>query len=241
MKRLLIMLIVPLTVLSVSSKGFTDKRSYVWTYEYLTLDEGEAELEYYSTLSTLDTGDFKGTTSSEHQLELEVGMGGFDFAIYQVFDQASEEKLRYKGYKLRLRKKLFKEKGMFFVDPLLYLEYKGKPNFSEHAIELKTILAKDFGRFNVSLNPVLELEYDVEKEEWEVEPEYALGASYKIHNLLKVGLEGKGSESGHYIGPTISHGEEDLWFTLGSAFKISGDEKDKSEFQIRFLLGVKQR
>jgi len=70
------------------------------------------------------------------------------------------------------------------------------------------------------------------------EIEYAVGISYKINNLLKVGIEGKGSEYGHYIGPVISHGKDDLWVALGSAFKIAGDENTESEFQVRMVLGV---
>jgi hypothetical protein len=88
---------------------------------------------------------------------------------------------------------------------------------------------------NIALNPIFELERE---EEWEFEAEYAVGISYEINNLLRAGLEAKGSEYGQYIGPVISHGREDLWVALGSAFKIGEVESGRPEFQIRMLLGI---
>lgn len=219
----------------ITSISYSDDRSYVWTYEYKTLDRGEGEVEVYTTFSSPDINKLKGNMSVEHQVELEVGMTErFDIGIYQIFKQNPGESLTYDGFKIRARYRIG-EKGKFFIDPLLYLEYKGKPDFAEHGIEFKLITAKDFGNFNISFNPILEFEYEYE---WEVAPEYALGTSYKIGSLFKAGLELKGSENGHYIGPVISHGREGLFVVLGSAFKISNIKKNKPEFQLRMLLGV---
>jgi len=218
-----------------ASWTFADKRSYVWTYEYKTVEKGKAEIESYFTLSTADIGKVKGTMVSEHQIELEVGMTeSFDFAIYHVFNQNPGEGLKYEGFKLRSRYKIGK-KGKYLLDPLIYLEYKGQPDFSEHGIEFKLILAKDSGRFNVSLNPIFEFE---RKAKWEFEPEYAMGISYDVSELLRVGFEAKGSEYGHYLGLVISHGREALWVTLGSALKMGRVKEGKPEFQIRMLLGI---
>ena len=234
-KLTLAVFVMVLSGFFLSKDSLADQRFYVWTYEYKTVEKGGAEVENYFTLSTPDIGHIKGTTSSEHQIELEVGMTErFDFSIYQIFNQDPGGGLKYKGFKLRSRYKIGK-KGNYILDPLIYLEYKGKPDFSEHGIEFKLILARDMGRFNVSLNPIFEFERE---DEWEFEPAYAIGASYEISQLLRVGLEAKGSEYGHYLGPVISHGREDLWVTLGSAVKIGGVEEGKPEFQIRMLLGV---
>jgi len=43
-----------------------DRRAYVWTYEYLTMPQGQAELEYYVTSKVPDTGDFDGNNVWEH-------------------------------------------------------------------------------------------------------------------------------------------------------------------------------
>jgi hypothetical protein len=217
------------------SFAHADKRSYVWTYEYKTVERGKAEMESYVTLSSPDIDAMKGATSAEHQIELEVGMTErFDFSVYQVFGQEPDEALRYEGFKLRSRYR-FGKRGEYFMDPLAYVEYKGVPDLSEHGIEFKLILARDIGGFNVSLNPVLELKYE---EEWEVEPEYAVGASYQVDELLRVGMEAKGSEDAQYIGPVVSHGSDDLWVTLGSALKTGGVKEGKAGFELRMLLGV---
>ena len=213
-----------------------DKRSYVWTYEYQTMEAGEVELEHYLTISTPLSNSFENVTSTEHNIEVEVGMTDrFDFSIYQVIKQAPESSLQYSGYKLRFRYRLG-EKGDFLMDPLLYFEYKGKPDFSEHGYEGKLILAKDFGRFNFSVNPVLEYEY--ENSEWESELKYNAGISYKLDGLLKIGLEARGGENGQYIGPVISHGTGKAWVAFGSAFAITNISNDKPEIMLRMILGI---
>jgi len=79
-----------------------DKRSYVWTYEYQTEEKGKAELEYYLTFSSTDFDNLKDTLSTEHQVEIEVGMTDkFDIGLYQVFKQDVNGQVLYKGFKLR--------------------------------------------------------------------------------------------------------------------------------------------
>lgn len=235
-RRYVILLTVFTSIVWLASGAFADQRSYVWTYEYKTQERGKGEVEAYFTLSTPDMGRFEGNVTTEHQLELEVGMTDrFDFSVYQKFGQNPGKSLEYKGFKLRARYR-FGEKGRFFVDPLVYVEYKGKPDFSEHGFELKMIIAKDIGGFNFALNPVLEIEY--EDGEWELEPEYAAGTNFAIIDLLRVGMEAKGSRSGHYLGPVVSHGTKNLWVALGSGIKIGKVDEGKPELMIRTLLGI---
>ena len=157
------------------------------------------------------------------------------FSIYQVFKQAPEAQFQYSGYKLRFRYRLG-EKGDYIFDPLLYFEYKGKPDFSEHGYEGKLILAKDFGNINIAINPVLEYEY--EDNEWESELKYNAGISYKLGGLLKIGLETRGSGNGHYIGPVISHGTGKAWIALGSVVAITNIKNNKPETMLRMILGI---
>ncbi len=233
--KYLIMLVIFASVFWIADKAFADRRSYVWTYEYKTEEKGEAELEYYLTFSTPNIEDIGSTMSSEHQIELAMGITDrLDFAIYQIFEEKTKESFKYKGLKLRSRYKIG-EKGKYILDPLIYLEYKGTNDFSEHEIELKLILAKDIGKFNVALNPTFEFE---RKDEWKLEAKYAIGASYKISRLISAGLEVKGSENGHYIGPVISLGKGHLRAALGSAFKIGEIKEGEPELQVRMILGV---
>jgi len=159
-KKNYVIILMFLLFLMFAKEVFADQRSYVWTYEYNTVEKGKAELESYFTLSAPDMGKIKERMSAEHQIELDVGMNDrFDFSVYQRFSQSPNEQFIYDGLKLRARYKLV-EKERLFIDPLIYAEYKGKPNLSEHGIELKLILAKDIGKFNISTNPILEIEIE---------------------------------------------------------------------------------
>lgn len=233
--RKITLILAVLSLLFGLNYASADERSYVWTYEYMTLPAGEAELEYYFTISAPDRSNLKTNVTTEHKFEYEVGMTKrFDFAIYQVFEQESDESLKYKAFQLRGRYR-FGEQGSNLMDSLLYLEYEGVPDFSEHVIEAKWVLSKTIGRFNISLNPILELEIG---DETELETEYAIGAGYAVNNLLKIGIEAKGGEYAHYIGPVIAHGSGRFWSTLGTAFRIDGGKEDQPEFQARLLLGA---
>ena len=218
----------------MSSFSIADQRHFVWTYEYKTMNRGEVEFEHYYTTSYPDAIDLAQGTKVSHELELEIGMNErFDFAVYHQFEQ--QESLNYKGYKLRGRYRIG-EKNQYILDPLLYLEYHGKPDFSEHGIESKLILAKETEKIIASFNPVLEIE--IENDKNEIETEYAAGLTYKLNKLFHAGIEFKGSENGHYCGPTISHGTHDLWFSLGSAIAIGQVKNDKPEMEIRMIMGI---
>ena len=157
----------------------------------------------------------------------------FDFAVYHKFEQ--QESFTYKGYKLRVRYRIG-EKNQYLLDPLLYLEYHGKPDFSARGFETKLILAKETSKIIASFNPVLEIE--IEDDENEIETEYAAGLTYKLNKLFHAGIEFKGSEYGHYWGPTFSHGTHDIWFSLGSAFAQGTVKEGKPEIEIRMIMGI---
>lgn len=85
----------------------------------------------------------------------------------------------------------------------------------------------------------MNLIFEFEREdEWEFEPGYAAGASYEITKLLRVGLKAKGSEDGHYIGPVISHGRENLWIALGWALGVGNVKEGEPESEIRMIVGI---
>lgn len=202
----------------------------------ITMGAGEVEFEHYLTLFTPLSASFKGVTTTDHNIELEIGMNDrFDFAVYQVFGQTPNSSFIYKGYKMRFRYKLG-EKGNYIMDPLLYFEYKGKPDFSKHGLEGKLILAKDIGNFNVAINPVLEYEYD--DDGWESEIKYNAGISYQVGYLLTLGLEVRGGRNGHYIGPVISHGTGKAWGASGSAIAVTDIKNNKPQLMLRMIIGI---
>lgn len=234
--RSILLTTMTLIILAIlPSDSLADKRAYVWTYQYQTVEPGEASLETFFTISSPDIDSLENNTYAEHQIEIETGMTErFDFGIYQVFSQSPGGSMHYDGFKLESRYK-FGEKGKYPVDPLLYLEYKGKPDLSAHVFEIKFILARDFGPTNVALNPMIEIEND---DETETEFEYAAGMSRRISELLAIGLEAKGGKKGNYIGPVISHGADHIWVALGSAFGVGHIDDGEPEFELRLILGM---
>ena len=214
----------------------SDNRSYVWTYEYKTMERGKAEFEHYLTFKAPKMDSLAGSVTTVHNIEFEFGMNDkFDFSIYQNFEQPADGAFQYSGYKLRARYK-FGEKNQYLMDPLLYFEYKGKPDFIKHILEGKLILAKDFESFHYAINPVFEIEYEDGEKEYELK--YNAGSCYRINELLRIGLEIKGGKNGHYLGPVISHGKDTFWVALGSAFSFTKIINNKPEFMLRMILGI---
>ncbi len=222
--------------IGIAFEAFADMRSYVWTYEYLVMDTGKAEIEHYFTITAPKANDIAGKASIEQKLEIEIGMTKhFDFAIYQNFSQLSGGSFLYNGFDFRARF-LIGEKNQFPLDPLIYVEYGNNADFSKSKIEGKLILAKDIGKFNIAINPILE--FEKEGGEWEFVAGYAIGARYQISPLLRLGVEFKGDKDAHYIGAVVSHGKENLWIAVGPMFMISNNPKGKGEFVIRSIIGL---
>ena len=64
-------------------------------------------------------------------MELEYGLTDhLDAALYQVFDQKENDKMKYSGYKFRLRYRIA-EKDQLPVDVLLYAEHQEKVDAKE--------------------------------------------------------------------------------------------------------------
>ncbi len=213
-----------------------DRRSYVWTYEYLINEPGSAEIEYYYTLSAPKMKELKGGSFLEQKVELEVGMTKhFDFSIYQKFkSDAVNKSIFYGGFDLRARFKIG-EKNQFPLDPLIYLEYGNNASLTNHKLEFKLILAKDFGPFNFAVNPIFEME---EENSWEGELGYAIGFCYRPFKLWYFGVESKGNKNEQYLGLVFSHGKDDLWINISPTFLVSKNLGNTKEFIIRAIVGI---
>ena len=86
MRKKIIVLVLFLAGL-FAGEAFADKRSYVWTYEYMTMLKGRMEAEYYLTPKVPDW-DKTSVNSWEHQLELEYGITErWDISAYLQFKQ----------------------------------------------------------------------------------------------------------------------------------------------------------
>jgi hypothetical protein len=236
-KKLLLTIVCILSIISVS---FADYRYYAWTYQFLTMLPGETELEFYTNLTQTDLSK-PDTAKWKRQLEIETGLTSrWDFSFYLVDSyKASDGKTKFDEIKLRTRYKLV-QKGQFFVDPLLYIEYKIQTDRSyPDKWETKLILAKDIGKLNLAANIIPEEYYKSGTKEKDWKLEYAGGISYNVLNndLFRVGIESKGDlkDDKHAVGPTISFKGKKIWSAIGTLFKLN----DKTDaIQIQAILGI---
>lgn len=226
-----------LLILGFMHTAYADRRGYVWTYEYMTMPKGQAELEYYLTTKVPDMHNYGDKNSWEHQAELEYGLTDhWDISIYQRWQQTNtrtDDKFEYTGTKLRSRYRLG-EKGMYPLDMLLYMEYK-RPDDSDapDAFEGKLVLAKDIGRFNVSYNQIIEADIN---NNGEIEHEYAAGLNYEFSPTWKLAIESTGNltEDKYYIGPTVSWANPRFWVGLG-VMRGLNDRSD--DLRARLIMG----
>lgn len=223
--------------ISFAFDAFADRRSYVWTYEYMTMLKGRFELEYYLTSKIPDI-DRSGINTFEHWLELEYGITDrWDVAVYQQFKHANKAKeadTTYDGFKLRTRYR-FAEKGQYLLDPLLYLEYIRSSDLSKpNVIEIKAILAKDIGKLNFAYNQILKQETE---HDGLTEHEYALALGYRLMPKLGLGLESKGNytKDKFALGPTVSYRGKGWWTALGAVFGLNDRTND---IETRMIVGI---
>ncbi len=218
---------------------YADQRKFVWTYEYITMERGLAELEFYYTIQVANQTQPTSTLSQELWIATEVGMTDrFDFSIYYIFIQPPGGSLKIDGLKLRPRFKL----GTFLgIDHLLYMEYIGEDNFAENKWELRWVFARDRKKHLYwAFHPTAEWEKKRgEKGKWVFSYEGGIGLRFLPGDLFNLGVEIKGSKKRHYIGPTLAHGNEEMWVALGAsiAYTPLDPQNPSDDFQIRLLTG----
>jgi hypothetical protein len=220
-----------------------DRRAYAVTYEAVTAAEGGLDVELWNTYS--DEGEvLNGAPAKGYRgmLELEYGITSrWDVALYNILDVSSETNTTgYGGFRVETRYRVV-QPGRWFVDPVIYLEYQFlRHGDARHKAELKLIVSKDVGPWNVALNAAAEVERLVDGG-WVPETEYAAGVSRELLGpTLKLGVEAFGkaekppdeeTEAFLWVGPALSwatglsgpmHG---LWVTLGAGKGIAGASK----------------
>lgn len=232
-----VILLMTVCLLSVIGPASADKRSYVWTYEYMTMPKGMWELETYVTTEIPDLKK-SGINVIKPQLELEYGITErWDVSMYQMWkfkNKKHESDGKYDGFKLRTRYRIG-EKGRFFVDPLIYLEYiRGADLSTPNVGEAKLILAKDIGDFNVSYNQIIKRNLE---SRGKTDHEYAVGASYAFTPRFRMGMESKGnySKEKYAAGPTLSYAFNRVFAAFGVAF---GMNERADDLQTRLIAGV---
>ncbi len=215
--------------LLLAPEARADRRSLIRAYEYATQPEGNLELELWNDVDAPKEGGFDAA-STTHRVELEYGLTDhWDVALYHVFEQTRAEGFHFDSWRLETRYRLL-EKNVLPVDVLLYFELERPADFAEAwETEEKLILEKDFGRFALVGNLVLEqkLFHADQLHSFEVD----LGARYEVAPQLRLAGElwtiqetVNGATAGSwYAGPSVSWAGSRLWLQLGAGFGIGGD------------------
>lgn len=219
-----------------SCPALADRRPYVWTYTYQTMPRGQAELEFYTTMKIPDRRETH-INRLDYEAELEFGITDrWDISFYQRWRQTNapdDHHFHSKGFKLRTRYR-FGERGLYLVDVLLYAEYVQAKNEFDEEVELKLILSKDIGKWNVSLNPIWERRIDTHgPSQWKL----ALGVSRQLSPAWILGFEVVANLTEHHyaFGPTVSWATEKFWVTFGL---LSGLHHRADDIEARVILGL---
>jgi len=238
-------------VATLAPAAHADRRAFGVTYEYNTMPQGGLDLELWNTQGRT-VFDATGASTLEWKAEVEYGITDhWDIAVYQTFSQvhgsdpALTEPFGYAETSVETRYRLG-ERGQRPVDVLLYLEVAKHYGQNAWDVEPKLVLAHDFGRLGVALNLAPEVEISKHAGDTEVEPElepqWALGASYEINPRWKVGAETYGeasiedSEVSVWAGPSLSWAPSDKLWIAGTA--AAGLTSAAEDVQVRFILGL---
>jgi hypothetical protein len=229
-------------------------------YPYQTVGRGVVELESLNSFvpkghtegeSGLSSGTLPSDLMYRTALEFTYGLTDkLEAAAYVNLAHPNGQPFRYAGSKFRLRGSLF-EQGELPVDLGYYLEleWHKTPQFddTELEFELKPIIEKDLGRFEIDLNPIFEKALNGPGQGEGVEFGYAAGLYYNYWREFSPGLEFYGGvglmddsdpldEQQHYIFPVfrglLPYGLE---YNVGAGFGLTrGSDQVITKVNIEF-------
>lgn len=252
MRKLGLLICLALSIVPFqATRAFAHNRNYAWTEEYKTLPQNTFEIETRTNLKVPDASKSNANTWN-YQSELEYGVTDhWTIAHYQIWETVNrsgvdtsgvkrKDSTRYEGFKFETKYR-FGEKGKYWVDPLLYLELESKvrPKHRNNVLEGKLVLSKDFEKFNVTYNQIVESELD---RGGRTEHAYTVAMKYEILSSFNVGIEVKGNywKPGSHrnefaLGPTLSYENRFFWITAGVLFGANNRADDE---QARLWVGI---
>lgn len=234
-----------LSSLLLPSVGLSHERTYAFNQEYRTIPKNQFEIEQHVT-SKVPNINKSNSNSFKYETEVEWGITDhWTLAHYQTWTTTNrsgtgKDTTEYSGFKFETKYR-FGEKGKYWVDPLIYFEIKHDPREEDFPIELETkiILSKDFGKFNIVYNQIMENEVN---RNGRTEHAFTFGANYAVMDDLRLGVEVKGDlwhPSDHRnalsIGPTIAWSNRYFWTTVGVLF---GANHAADDLEARVIVGV---
>ncbi len=233
--------------------AWADRRTFSYSYGYMTLPAGAIEGEHYldAKIARRDnpsTPDLESTIGANmrHMVEVEYGITDhWDFGLYNVFEQKQFGRFSYRGIKLRSRYR-FGEEGKWFVDPAVYGELV--VYLDEVKLEEVLILSKRFFMFEVLINLKAEQEWKIAGPDraFKLELVPSAGFAWHINQWVAVGVEYVGKvevERGlvshsHYVGPSLSLSGKRFYWSLGFHPEVASSEGRRLGYQARSLFGL---
>lgn len=237
-----------LSLAALAAPAHADRRAFTRTYEYMTMPEGETELEIYTEQSRQLLGE-PSPQAFAFQLEIEHGITErWDVSLYHVFKQSTgpapddNEAFHFDELKLRSRYRL-SERGELPVDMLGYLELIKVFGEGVYEVEAKAIFARDFDKLTAALNLIGEVAFDNATDETAVEAGWAAGLTYEVAPEIKLGVESWGGfdveatdEIAASLGPAVSWApSSSLWITTTAGFGLTEHADDIS---VRAVIGL---
>jgi hypothetical protein len=241
-------------------------------YEYKTADAGAVEFSYWTTFVADSNETFRYFGEDiprdglwAHSIEVEYGLSHkLTVGYYADFLNPEGRDCEYIASKLLVRYRLF-EKFQLPVDIALYGEYiiPDRDFSGAEKFEFRTVVEKDFGRWRLVLNPILEKKTSSPDVEEGLEFAYAAGVYYEnagdgiwnnddMHWRPGVEFYGetgelaaakRSTEQGHYIFPVLDmyypwYDDWALRWNAGIGFGLGGTADDavfKSILTVEFL------
>ncbi len=223
--------------------GFAHVRHYVWSTEYQTLPKNTFELENYVTLK-VPHGEASNVNQWEYQEELEyAATDHFSLAHYERWEtvnQTGKDSTKYAGFKFEGKYRVG-ERGKYWLDPLLYVEWATDPreDHNPNEIETKLVLSKDVGGFNVTYNQIMDSKLG---SGGRTEHEFTIGTNYELLPGLRAGAEMKGqywnpgsNRNELALGPTLAYEWTYFWVAAGGLFGVNHTTDD---YQARIIVGI---
>lgn len=219
-------------------------RRYAFSEEYRTIPQGEFEIEQWTSFK-LPNIHRSNKNTFQYQTELEYGITDrWTLAHYERWKTKNvvgrDDSTVYEGFKFETKYR-FGEKGKYGVDPLLYLEWITDPtnDNNPNALEGKMILSKDFGKWNVTYNQVVESRLG---SGGRTEHKFALGLNYPLLEGVHVGMEAKGDywRPGSHrnrlaLGPNLAFDANHFWVSTSVLF---GANRAADDVEARVIVGI---
>ncbi len=233
-----------LAVFMYTKDVFAHERTYVWTEGYNALPKGEHEIESFVTLQVPNGGQTNANTW-EYKGELEYGVTdhwalAHGERLKTQNQVGNDDSTNYEGFEFESRYR-FGEKGKYWVDPLIFLEWATDFREKDHpnSLEGKIVLSKDLGKLNITYNQVLGSELG---EKGRTTPEFSVAANYEVLPNVHVGGEFVGqywAPSSHRnelsLGPTLAYENKHFWVAAGTLFAVNHAANDH---EARVIVGV---